>query len=75
MNFSFSLQVVSITFMVSSMPEIFSFVSCILLVMFASVAHDLFPRFFISRVDFFVVSLLFLFPFLDPGWFYLISVD
>ena len=52
-------EVVSIPYEISCMPEIFSSISCILLLMLASVAPDPFSRFFISMVasicDFFVV--------------------
>jgi hypothetical protein len=69
--FAFSLTFVPVFSMISSATEILTSISCIQLLMFASMAPDLLPRF--PGLSLFVISLLFLFLFLDPAWFCLLS--
>ena len=61
LDLTFSLVDISIYSTVSSMPEILSSISYILLVMLASVVSVLFTRFFISRISsvcvFFIASI------------------
>jgi hypothetical protein len=64
--FAFSLIVMSVFSMVSSAPEILSSISCILLV---CLHLNSFLGFLTPGLSLFVISLLFLFPVLDLGWF------
>ena len=67
-NFAFSLTIKSMFSMVSSAPEILSSISFILLVMLASVTLVIsFLSFLSPELSLFVISLLFLLIFLDPG--------
>jgi hypothetical protein len=60
LHFAFSLIVVSMFSLVSSVPELLSSISCILLGVLASMSPDLFCGFSISRIvflcDLFIVS-------------------
>jgi hypothetical protein len=62
LHFAFSLTVVSLFPTVSSIPEILSSTFCIMLVI--SFLGFLYPG-----LSLFVISLLFIFPVLDSGWF------
>jgi hypothetical protein len=67
--FAFSLVVESIFSMVSSALEFMYSISFILLVVFVSLTTDLSPRLSIFIVVSLIISLLFLFSFLESGWF------
>jgi hypothetical protein len=70
LQFAFSLTVVSVFSMVSSAPEILSSISCILLLMLSHLWFQIsFLGFLTPGLSPFVTSLMFLFSFLDPGWF------
>jgi hypothetical protein len=69
LHFAFSLTVVLMLSMVSPAPEILSSTSCILFVMLALWLLVSFLCFLSPVLSCFVTSLLFLFPFLYPGWF------
>jgi hypothetical protein len=52
-----------------SAPDILSSISCILLLMLASIVPVFFLEFLSPEFSPFVISLFFLLPFLDPGLF------
>ena len=64
----FSFTVVSIPSMSSFTADILSSISCNLLVMFAPVTPVLFQGFPSLELSHFLISLMFLFTFSDPGW-------
>ena len=68
LHFPFSLTVVSMFSMVSSVPEILYSISCILFEMLASISPKFFFFFFLSPVSSLCDFLLPLFPFLDTKW-------
>ena len=68
LHFTFSLIVVSMFSMVSSVPEILSSISLFCLLCLHLWLLTSFLGFLLSELSPFVISLLFLFPFLDPGW-------
>jgi hypothetical protein len=65
----FSLTIVLMSSRVCSMPEILSSISCILLRTLAFVTPNFFLGFLSPGLSPFVLSLMFLFPILDPGQF------
>jgi hypothetical protein len=73
LDLAFSLTEVAISSKVSSMLEILSSISYILLVMLGSIFLVLFLGFSNPELYPFVFSLLFLFPFLGLGHFYSFS--
>jgi hypothetical protein len=69
LHFAFSLTVLLMFSMLSSAPDILSFISCIMLVMLTSMSLISFPGFLSPGLFPFMLSSLFLFPILDLGWF------